>query len=425
MTLHDPPRVHPSSASRSRPGGCLPGCSHCKHGAANGLAQRPARRPLARARVRRVAADGRAPSSCAGGGEPGRRRSPPRQPDVAGRGQLRQVPGRVEAEPVAERERAEQEQRPGEARAEHGQRAPRSAVAAPAAARARRAATAAGRSARTGSSRRRGARRPPSASSARGRAGELLGRRTGPRGTSRCAGDEPAEHDEDGERQQRRSRASRSPARAPGGAAPPAPPARRRTARTARTGRRPEPEAEPAAVAAQRRAPAGCAGAGSARRGRPPTARNGSSAAISTSSIAQPRHDPRAEVDVAGRSRRELERPASSEPRSSCAARPIWPSRVASSRAGWSANAVGGRSPPVVSVIAGMPRASERPLLVEAEREAEVDELPERAGCAGRAAGLLEHALRRPSRRAPARRAAARRRQRPGAAGRRRRSRRG
>ena len=59
------------------------------------------------------------------------------------------------------------------------------------------------------------------------------------------------------------------------------------------------------------------------------------------------------------------------------------------SRSGVSPNDAGGRSPAVVSVIAGMPRADERALLVEGEREAEVGELPERGRPPRPGAGLF------------------------------------
>ena len=67
---------------------------------------------------------------------------------------------------------------------------------------------------------------------------------------------------------------------------------------------------------------------------------------------------------------------------------------------GVSPNAAGGRSPAVVSVIAGMPRATSGRLLVEGEREAEVDELPERARPRRARSRSARRSARRRSRRA-------------------------
>ena len=88
--------------------------------------------------------------------------------------------------------------------------------------------------------------------------------------------------------------------------------------------------------------------------------------------------------------------------------RPSWARRTRSRRSGWSANAVGGRSPPLVSVSAGMPCASSGPCSCSVNGNAEVDELRERARMRRAPARLLEHALRGGLDESPARRGAAR-----------------
>ena len=139
---------------------------------------------------------------------------------------------------------------------------------------------------------------------------------------------------------------------------------------------------------------AGCADVGSARRGRPPPTRNGTSSANSTSSIAQPRTiraPAQTNVVVPCAS----SRPWSSDPMICCAARPRAVRRgVAQLR-----RAVGegpGRALACSRERHGRHAArDERPLLVEREREAEVDQLVEDArACRGSTPGLLERPAR-------------------------------
>ena len=96
-----------------------------------------------------------------------------------------------------------------------------------------------------------------------------------------------------------------------------------------------------------------------AKRSTAPT-RNGMSSADQQQLDRPAADDPVAGPDEARRPLRELE-PWSSEPRSSCAARPIASSRPRVERERRSVNASGGRSPAVVRVIAGMPRATNGP----------------------------------------------------------------
>ena len=79
---------------------------------------------------------------------------------------------------------------------------------------------------------------------------------------------------------------------------------------------------------------------------------------------------------------------SSSEPRSDCEARPSSPSRSPLRAASESPSGGGGLLVPVVIVIAGTPRDDEGGLLVEAEREGEVEELREGARVRRRHAGL-------------------------------------
>ena len=211
----DPLSVHPSSAFRSLADGCLRAALTVSTVAADRLPQWPARRPLARARVGRVAADRqrRHLSRC---GEPADRDRQRGQSDVAGRRQFGQIPGRVEPEAVAQRERGR-----GAAAARGSRRrarptASRSGAAGRAAARATRAARAAGRSARTDSSPRRAARRPPGRAARRSRRRAPRSprpARAAPGGAARPASRAPRGTRAPG----RRSPASSSPGEASGG----------------------------------------------------------------------------------------------------------------------------------------------------------------------------------------------------------------
>ncbi len=95
-------------------------------------------------------------------------------------------------------------------------------------------------------------------------------------------------------------------------------------------------------------------------------------------------------------------RPWSSEPTSCCAARPSCAEVRGGERVARSVNACGGRAPEVVSVSDGNAARDERALFVEREREAEIDQLAEDAGAAGRDARLLTRPGAMRSRRATA-----------------------
>ncbi len=85
-------------------------------------APEPEPRPLSGCRIRRVAAGDRC-RQLSGDGEPGRRHEQRRKRHVADRGQLCEVPRRVEAEVEAQSERADEQERPAEAGDEHRRRA--------------------------------------------------------------------------------------------------------------------------------------------------------------------------------------------------------------------------------------------------------------------------------------------------------------
>ncbi len=88
--------------------------------------------------------------------------------------------------------------------------------------------------------------------------------------------------------------------------------------------------------------------------------KKGTRSEISRSSIAQPR-TARPAAQTSPGVPRSSSTPWSSEPMSSCAARPSWVRRVRSRAPGRSVNDAGGRSPPVVTVTAGIPRATNGP----------------------------------------------------------------
>ena len=281
---------------------------------------------------------------------------------------------------------------PGEPEREDARAARAAAPCGPAAARARRGAPAARRAARTGSSRRRAARR------SRARAARRCGRRAAPaavtsrRGTSRSPRDAAS-------RRTRARRAAGSGEHVPvarggdsgfggrGGPSGQAPSSRKHVKTIPTNSQKSEPAAQRARAPA--RAPIRCRRQ-SAKRSTAAT-KNGTSSAISTSSIAQPRTIAVAEPDVARRPLRELEPLVERAEQSPAPTGPSCASLRVSRRPALSPNA--GRRPAARARERdrGDPARDERPLLVEREREAEVDELRRRTpGCSGRLPRLLE-----------------------------------
>ena len=153
------------------------------------------------------------------------------------------------------------------------------------------------------------------------------------------------------------------------------------------TGTSRRPRARSRAGCGRRAGPArpGSSGAGSARTGRPWRRRTAAaSPPARTRSPSRGRAGCRGRRSCASRARARGPRRASRA--SACVARPMSVSCLRCSRSGVSPNDAGGRSPLVVIVTAGIPRPTSGRLLVEAEGEAEVGQLPERARPARRGA---------------------------------------
>ena len=200
-----------------------------EHDPPDRLADRAPRRPLGRARIRRIAAGGEREQLARAGG-PGECDDEARQRRVAERVEPGHVPRRIEAEAVAGRERPEQERRARRSRAGGRPRGSRARLAAPAAARATRAARAGGRSSANGFVATTSRPTTPSASSAAAWPASSSSARNRPPREQPFPGDEPAERGEHAEDDQAGGRpAGRSSAR---GAA-----AHRRARRRARENR--------------------------------------------------------------------------------------------------------------------------------------------------------------------------------------------
>ena len=146
--------------------------------------------------------------------------------------------------------------------------------------------------------------------------------------------------------------------------------------------RGPEPETGAAPVAAQRRRQRDVASSAAREqvdRGEQERQQRGEQHELDRPA----REHARPEVDVASRAGRELG--AGVEPAQELLRRAAeLASRTPSSRPGWSVNAFGGRSPPVVSVSAGIPCASSGPCSCSVNGKPRSTSCDERVGCSGR-----------------------------------------
>ena len=315
----------PGVARRARLG-CAPAAAAGEHDAADRLPDRPSRRPLVRARVRRVPSGGER-GELPGRGEPAEQDDEQRQRRVADARRARRRTRGVVAEPVAVGERPEQERRPGEAREQDERARPAGRARARAVARARCAVTAGGRGGRTGSVATTSSPTTARASSAAVWPASSSSGWTGRRGSSRSRATIqpiPARTATCDERRRPASGRPRGPVAA-----------RRRRPQTPSSPKNdehrthPQPEAEAAPVAAER---------GRDRDPSPPAAGEQVDCGGDEGQERGDQHDldrPAAdealpEEDVARRPLRRARRPAPSRPTAFCAARPIWPSRATS-----------------------------------------------------------------------------------------------
>ena len=218
----------------------------------------------------------------------------------------------------------------------------------------------------------------PSARSAAAWPASSSSGRTGRRGRSRSRATIQPSPASDGEPERAR-RAASARRRATGGRGGAAAARRRASAKSAEEPRRTRARSRGGCGSCEARARCGSGAGGSARRGR--RSPRGTAAALRR---ARARSPSRGRSGCRGRrsstARARARRPAACASIAFCVARPICPRRAARSAGRRRRERRrAGRSAAVVIVTAGMPRVDERRLLVAAVREAEVDELPERA----------------------------------------------